>query len=116
MLTNKKGMLSMDNMYNQEEIMQLIVLGGNARSISMQAIAEAKNGNVLKAREMLKGALEELNNAHKIQTKLIQKEISGDGVNISLLIIHAQDHLMNAITVKDLAAEFIDLYERIKTK
>jgi cellobiose PTS system EIIA component len=26
-------------------------------------------------------------------------------------MIHAQDHLMNAITMKDLAAEMVDLYE-----
>ncbi|MBU3128889.1 PTS lactose/cellobiose transporter subunit IIA [Clostridium tagluense] len=103
----------MDNVDNQEVIMQLIVLGGNARSISMQAIVEAKNGNILKAKETLKEASVELNNAHKIQTQLIQKEISGQGVEISLLMIHAQDHLMNAITVKDLATEFIDLYEKI---
>ncbi|MFS8514414.1 MAG: PTS lactose/cellobiose transporter subunit IIA, partial [Planifilum fulgidum] len=29
--------------------------------------------------------------------------------------VHAQDHLMNAITVKDLAVELIDLYKRIST-
>jgi PTS system cellobiose-specific IIA component len=103
-------MLIMDS---QEVIMQLIVLGGNAKSLSMQAIGEAKNGNISKAREMLREAVEELNNAHKIQTQLIQKEISGESVEISLLMIHAQDHLMNAITVKDLASEFIDLYEKI---
>lgn len=32
---------------------------------------------------------------------------------MSLLMVHAQDHLMNAMTVKDLAAEMIDLYEKI---
>jgi PTS system cellobiose-specific IIA component len=29
-------------------------------------------------------------------------------------MIHAQDHLMNAITVKDLSTEFVELYEAIK--
>ena len=31
-----------------------------------------------------------------------------------MLLIHAQDHLMNAITFRDLAQEMIELYERIK--
>ena len=31
-------------------------------------------------------------------------------------MVHAQDHLMNAITVKDMAEEFIDLYEKIYLK
>ncbi|MEG2917437.1 MAG: PTS lactose/cellobiose transporter subunit IIA [Clostridium sp.] len=100
-------------MDNQEVIMQLIVSGGNARSLSMQAIGEAKKGNISRARGMIKEALGELNNTHKIQTQLIQKEISGEGADITLLMIHAQDHLMSAILVKDLAVEFIDLYENI---
>ena len=29
-------------------------------------------------------------------------------------MIHAQDHLMNAMTVKEMATEFVDLYEAIK--
>ena len=29
-------------------------------------------------------------------------------------MIHAQDHLMNSITVKDLATEFVDLYEKMR--
>jgi cellobiose PTS system EIIA component len=28
-------------------------------------------------------------------------------------MVHAQDHLMNAITVIDMAREFVDLYEKI---
>ncbi|OUZ16436.1 hypothetical protein A5868_001357, partial [Enterococcus sp. 12F9_DIV0723] len=32
--------------------------------------------------------------------------------NISLLMVHAQDHLMNAITIKDLAIELVDILEK----
>ncbi|MDR4151526.1 PTS lactose/cellobiose transporter subunit IIA, partial [Bacillus thuringiensis] len=31
---------------------------------------------------------------------------------VSVRLINAQDHLMNAITVKELAAAFIDLYTK----
>jgi len=31
-------------------------------------------------------------------------------------MVHAQDHLMNAITLKDLASEFVDMYETFKTE
>ncbi|MFA7746473.1 PTS lactose/cellobiose transporter subunit IIA, partial [Salinicoccus roseus] len=27
--------------------------------------------------------------------------------------VHAQDHLMNAMTVKDLAAELVEIYEKV---
>jgi PTS system cellobiose-specific IIA component len=39
---------------------------------------------------------------------------SGGQPVVTLLMVHAQDHLMTAITVKDLAAEFVELYEALK--
>ncbi|MBJ3789737.1 PTS lactose/cellobiose transporter subunit IIA, partial [Bacillus sp. OA1] len=40
----------------------------------------------------------------------------GNHAEISLLLVHAQDHLMNAITVKELAEEFITLHKRVEEK
>lgn len=80
----------------------------------MEAIAAAKAGDIEGAREKLQEAVNALNEAHHIQTSLIQSEIRGEKTEISLLMVHAQDHLMNAITMKDLAAEFVDLYETVK--
>ncbi|MFE7084178.1 PTS lactose/cellobiose transporter subunit IIA [Priestia megaterium] len=93
---------------------QIILHGGNSRSYSMEALKFARTGQIEQAKEALKNAKEELNLAHQIQTNLIQGEARGDKSEISLLLIHAQDHLMNAITIKDLAEEFIYLYEEIK--
>lgn len=31
---------------------------------------------------------------------------------MTLLMVHAQDHLMSAITVRDLAREIVELYRR----
>ena len=100
-------------MNDQDIIMQIILCGGNSRSESMEAIIEAKKGNIEEARHHLKIASEELTAIHNIQTNLIQNEAAGKRTEISLLMIHAQDHLMNAITIKDMAKEFVDLYERI---
>lgn len=99
---------------NYEEIvLQIIVSGGSARSFAMEAIINAKSGKINDARESISKAEKELMNAHQIQTKLIQDEAAGNKTEISLLMVHAQDHLMNAITVKDMAKEFVDLYEKI---
>ncbi|MBM7655658.1 PTS lactose/cellobiose transporter subunit IIA [Neobacillus cucumis] len=95
-------------------IFQIILHGGNGKSCSMEAIAAAKQGDIVGAREKLQEASDALNEAHHIQTSLIQGEVRGEKTEISLLMVHAQDHLMNAITMKDLAAEFVDLYETIK--
>ncbi|PLR87218.1 MULTISPECIES: PTS lactose/cellobiose transporter subunit IIA [Bacillus] len=101
-------------MENKEQIIfELILHGGNARSEAIEAIAAAKQGDFEKARKKLQLAGEALNSAHHIQTSLIQVEISGVKNEVSLLMVHAQDHLMNAMTIKELAAEFVDLYERV---
>jgi cellobiose PTS system EIIA component len=92
-------------------IFQIILHGGNGKSSAMEAIQAAKKGDFTAAAEKLKESGSALNEAHHIQTSLIQQEIRGEKVEISLLMIHAQDHLMNAITMKDLATEVVDLYQ-----
>jgi PTS system cellobiose-specific IIA component len=101
-------------MENLESIIfQIILHGGNGRSAAMEAVYSAKKGDFESAKEKLKEADLSLKEAHHIQTSLIQGEIRGEKTEISLLMIHAQDHLMNAVTVRDLAAEMINLYQKI---
>lgn len=95
-------------------IFEIILHGGNARSLAMEAINAAKTGRIQKAKSIIKSAEEEVNIAHNNQTKIIQGESAGDQTDITLLMIHAQDHLMNAITVIDLAKEFVELYKRME--
>ncbi|MEH7482071.1 PTS lactose/cellobiose transporter subunit IIA [Neobacillus drentensis] len=95
-------------------IFQIILHGGNGRSAAMEAMQAAKQGDFEGARQKLMEADNAMNEAHHIQTSLIQGEIRGEKTEISLLMVHAQDHLMNAMTVKDLAVEMVELYQRIK--
>jgi cellobiose PTS system EIIA component len=99
----------------EETIMQIIVNGGSARSYAMEAISHAKSGDFSKAREALSISSEDLLKAHKIQTGLIQNEAAGNKNEVTLLMVHAQDHLMNAITIKDIASEFVEMYEKFST-
>jgi len=103
-------------MVGMEEIIFSIILhGGNGKSAAFEAIAAAKQGDFFKARKKLEEAADELAQAHHIQTKLIQSEAKGEKQEVSLLMVHAQDHLMTAMTMKDLAAELVDLYERTES-
>lgn len=92
-------------------IMNIINHSGEARSYCMEAISYVKSGEFEKAETSLEQANEKLAEAHKSQTSLIQQEARGEAKQISLLLIHAQDHLMNAITIRDMASEFIELYK-----
>lgn len=99
---------------NMETVtMQLIVNSGDARSKAMEAIICAKTGNFTEAAGRLEEANKSLAKAHEFQTDLIQEEAEGKVEKVSILMAHAQDHLMNAITVVDMANEFVDLYAKI---
>ncbi len=89
---------------------------GEAKGIAFEALAEAKAGNIEKSREMLKESKEVMTKAHRFQTELIQKEASGETNEVSVILIHAQDHLMNTMTYQQLVEEFIDLYEKLENK
>lgn len=97
----------------EEKIFGIIVNGGDAKSRAMNAIREAKNGNIDRAKDLIEEANDFLNKTHDIQTELIQNEAAGNKAEISLLMVHAQDHFMSAMTVRDMALEFIDLYSEI---
>ncbi|MEW8973856.1 MAG: PTS lactose/cellobiose transporter subunit IIA [Tissierellaceae bacterium] len=97
-----------------EVIMNIIINAGNAKSDAINAIRAAKEFNFELAEEKLKLAKDSELLAHNAQTKLLARESDGQRIELSLLIVHAQDHLMNCITFNDLAREIIDLYKTIK--
>lgn len=107
----------MENNTNQdliEVIMNIIINAGNAKSDAISAIRAAKKFDFQLAEEKLKLAKDSELLAHNAQTKLISRESDGQKIELNLLIVHAQDHLMNCITFNDLAREIIDLYKTIK--
>ncbi|UOY91004.1 PTS lactose/cellobiose transporter subunit IIA [Ectobacillus sp. JY-23] len=98
----------------QQAAFQLILYSGNARSYAMEAMQLARQGAFTEARTKLEEAKRELKEAHHAQTSLIQAEARGEKTELSVLLIHAQDHLMNAITVKELTEEIIYLHEKME--
>ena len=104
-------------MDQQEQIViNLIVNAGSARSSAIEAIQYAKAGDIEKAEESLGNAKEAVNEAHHSQTEMIQAEISGEKAPLSLLMVHAQDHLMTSILARELISEMIELYKKLQGK
>ncbi|RRD39382.1 PTS lactose/cellobiose transporter subunit IIA [Leptotrichia sp. OH3620_COT-345] len=96
--------------------MTLIGHAGESKSLAYQALYAAKKGNFDEAERFMEQAGEEMLKAHNIQTDLIVKEAGGEKIDIGLIMVHAQDHLMGAILFKDLVKEFIDLYKTVYDK
>lgn len=93
--------------------MGLIAGAGDSRSYCMEALDSAREGNFDEAREHIKSAVEAMIETHEVQTQLIRDEIEGNAHAVSLLMVHAQDHLNLALMMRDVAEEFISIYERI---
>lgn len=96
-----------------QAIMNLIIYGGDGKSSSVEAIQAAKEGNFELADEKIKAAEESLLQAHHTQTEMLTQEANGDSVEVSLLMVHGQDHLMTGMMFKDLAKEIVDVYRTI---
>lgn len=93
----------------EEIVLGIIIHAGNAKSKLYEALSSAKEKYFEKAEELLEEANQEILNAHKIQTNLIQGEAAGNKPEISMLLIHSQDHLMTCMSERNLIKEIIDL-------
>lgn len=98
---------------NYEVIFNIILHAGNANSKYLLAIEDARMNRFQEASLSFDEAEEELHLAHKIQTDMVQDEARGKKVELSLLLVHAQDHLTMATTSRVQAEEFIHLYKLI---
>lgn len=106
----------MDNENKYAVEFSIISYAGNARALADEAVTFAKSGNFESAQKNIEEAQASLTQAHQAQTDLIFKAINGENVNISIFLIHAQDHLTMATLAIDTANKFIDLYKEIKNK
>lgn len=103
--------MTKEELYNLS--FQLILHSGNARSLAMEAIYAAKEKNFSSAFEKLSEADSEFVEAHRFQTQLIQAEAAGEQLDLPIILVHAQDHLMTALTLKDLAKEIVEFRQEM---
>lgn len=99
----------------EQVIMNIIIYSGEARAYAYESLSKVKTGDYAGAEESMEAANEAIGQAHDIQTELLQKEAAGDKLEISILFVHAQDHLMTSISEKNLINEIIDLRKVVNT-
>lgn len=100
-------------MNNEIQALKIITEVGAARSYFIEAIRYAKTKNFEEAQQSLQVGDAHFIAGHQAHTHLVVQESRGEGVNMTLLLTHAQDLLMSAEAFKILANEFIDLYRVI---
>ncbi|MCD7950436.1 MAG: PTS lactose/cellobiose transporter subunit IIA [Erysipelotrichaceae bacterium] len=89
---------------------EIVAYSGDARSKLLLAIEKAKQKNFNECQKLIDEANECLNDAHRAQTELLQMEARGENIEISFITVHAQDHLMTSILLKDIVNNIMDIY------
>lgn len=97
----------------QEIAFEIIASVGTARSLYIEAIEEAKQGNFEAADEKVKEGQEYFNQGHGAHFSLVSQaaDEKQPPVDFDLFLMHAEDQLMSAETFGILAQQFIDLYK-----
>ncbi|QTF06494.1 PTS lactose/cellobiose transporter subunit IIA [Brenneria izadpanahii] len=98
---------------DENTVMALIIHAGEARSSAMEALRAARKYDWDQADALLADASAAARKAHQIQTELIGADEGSGKIPVNLILVHAQDHLMNAMLCRELVEELIYLHKRI---
>ncbi len=102
------------NMDIEKISFSLISLAGDSFSKLIEALQAAKESDNERVELLLKEADELMIQAHKEQTEMLIQETRGEKASYSVLLVHAQDTLMNTILASTLIREMIEMYQEIK--
>ncbi len=94
----------------EEAVMEIIVNAGQSRSLCFEALRAARVGQLDEARQLLNEADGYARQAHKMQTKLIEQDAGEARQPMTLIMVHAQDHLMTSLLARELSEEIIALH------
>lgn len=96
-----------------EEIdFRIIASVGTARSIYLEALESAKQGNFEEAHAKIAEADNIYVEGHGAHQDLLQLQGEGEDMPFDLLLVHAEDQMMSAESFKVMALELIELYEK----
>lgn len=105
-----------ENVMSSEEIQvaafEIILNSGNARNTIHKAFAAMRKNDFSNAEQLLNEANEEILQAHKSQTALLKDYAGGKKIEMEIIMVHAQDHLMTTMTLLEVAQEMKYLYEQ----
>ena len=86
---------------------------GVAGGVDAVVERDSQNRPVVRG-SVLTGILREqaANAAHAVQTRLIEADKGEGKIPVTLILVHAQDHLMTSMLARELSEEILHLYQR----
>ena len=89
--------------------MEMITYAGMAKSNYLLALKDYKAGK--EALKKIEDGAIEFTKAHEVHSQILTDEMEKLEPQVSLLLVHAEDQLMGAETLKILVEELIDIYK-----
>nr|WKT13894.1 PTS lactose/cellobiose transporter subunit IIA [Borrelia sp. BU AG58] len=97
-----------------EVSMPVVAYSGEAKSFLREALAHAKIGDYTKSSEIIKESRSSIAKAHEAHRDVIHySTINPDSIKTPFILIHAEDHLMSAISELSIFEELIQVYKII---
>ena len=98
----------------QMNAFEMIGYAGDAMSLIMSALDDLAENRLNEASQKIQEAKLEINKAHQVQTELLMKDFKEENTpnQVSLIMVHAQDHLMNAMLAMQLVEKIIKIQRR----
>lgn len=91
---------------------EVVAFAGEARSKLIEALSEAEKGNFTEADRLVEEANSSLIEAHKSQTQMLAAEARGEAIEVGFIMVHAQDHLMTTMLLKDTIKHLFNIYKK----
>ena len=104
-------------MASKEEIsmigFEIVAYAGDAQTDLIAACEKASQGDIDGARALHESAKQALIDAHDVQTRLLSQEAGGGEMEVTFIMVHAQDTLMTTMLLEKQTKFTIDAYQRI---
>ena len=95
----------------EEMALEIITNVGTARSMYVEAVEAAKAGNFEEAHNLVAEGEKIFVNGHHAHADLVNDKIGVEELQYMFLVMHAEDQLMSAETLKIVCDELIDMLE-----
>lgn len=92
--------------------LRVVAFSGNARSNFLEALDLAKACKFEEADQYIGMGVENLDLASLAQKDFLANEAEGSREGLDFLAIHAQDHYMTTLLLRDLINNLIDIYKK----
>lgn len=100
----------------EETCFEILAHVGSAKSSYIEAIGKAKEGDFAAAAQLIAQGDEEFTAGHAHHFKMLQKDVSGEKkAEFSLILLHTEDQMAGAETLKTVANGLLDVYKALQS-